>query len=235
MDILSFLAEKLSEIHVYQTQLRDKNFLCKLAFLADITMHLNVLNLRLQRRNQNISHLVGHAEAFKMKLRLFATCLKNNDLLHFNSLHELLADVVEVECSRFVENIEALSLEFKNRFKDFDRLRANLYLYNNPMNVDVETQLSEFQLKLYELQCDPFLLSRKNETRKRFWKLVSKDKFPKLKDFALKMHSMFGSTYVCESTFSTMKLVKSRNRNRMANQTLDKIVSDFLPLALTLI
>ena len=33
-------------------------------------MHLNVLNLRLQRRDQNISHLVGHVEIFKMKLRL---------------------------------------------------------------------------------------------------------------------------------------------------------------------
>ena len=49
MDILSFLAEELSEMHVYQIQLRDKNFLCKLSFLGDITMHLNVLNLRLQR------------------------------------------------------------------------------------------------------------------------------------------------------------------------------------------
>ena len=89
------------------------------------------------------------------------------------------------------------------------------------MNVDVETQLSEFQLELHELQCDPFLRLRKNETQKILWKLVSKDKFPKLIDFALKMHSMFGSTYVCESTFSTMKLVKSRNKNRMVNQTLD--------------
>ena len=85
----------------------------------------------------------------------------------------------------------------------------------------MDTQLSEFQLELCELQCDPFLLSRKNETQKRLWKLVSKDKFPKLKDFALKMHSMFGSTYVCESTFSTMKLVKSRNKNRMVSRTQD--------------
>ena len=81
---------------MYQTQLRDKNFLCKLAFLTDITMYVNVLNLRLQGRNQNISHLVGHVETFKMKLHLFATCLKNNDLSHFDSLHELLANNVEV-------------------------------------------------------------------------------------------------------------------------------------------
>ena len=51
MDILSFLAEELSEIHVYQTQLRDKNFLCKLSFVGDITSHLNALHLKLQRRN----------------------------------------------------------------------------------------------------------------------------------------------------------------------------------------
>ena len=136
----------------------------------------------------------------------------------FDSLHELLADDVKVECSRFVEHIKALSHEFENRFKDFDRLKPNLYLCSNPMDVNVETQLPEFQLELCEIQCDLFLLSRKNETYERFWKLVSKDKFPKLKDFALKMHSMFESTYVCESTFSTMKLDKSRNRNRMANQ-----------------
>jgi len=38
-------------------------------------------------------------------------------------------------------------------------------------------------------------------------KLVGKDRFPKLKDFAQKVNSMFGSTYVCRSTFFTMKKV----------------------------
>ena len=51
--------------------------------------------------------------------------------------------------------------------------------------------------------------------------VVSKNRFLKLKNFALKMHSMFGCTYVCESTFSTMKQVKSKNRNQMADETLD--------------
>jgi len=39
--------------------------------------------------------------------------------------------------------------------------------------------------------------------------IVSKDRFLKLKDFALNMRSTFGSTYMCESTFSTMMQVKS--------------------------
>ena len=106
--------------------------------------------------------------------------MKHNDFSHFDSLHELLADDVEVKCSRFVADIEALSHEFENRFKVFDRLKPNLYLYNNPMDVNVKTQLPEFQLELCELQCGLFLLSRKNETQERFWKLFSKDIFPKL-------------------------------------------------------
>ena len=148
-----------------------------------------------------------------MKQRLFAISLKNNDLSRFDSLHELLADDVEVDWSRIVKDIEALSHELENRFEDFDRSKRNLYLYSNPMDVNVETQLPEFQLELCELQCDPFLFSRKNEAYERFWKLVSKEKFSKLKDFALKIHLMFGSTYLCESTFCTMKLDKSRNKN----------------------
>jgi len=59
------------------------------------------------------------------------------------------------------------------------------------------------------------------ESAESFWKLVNKDRFPKLKNVALKMHSMFGNTSVCESTFSTMKQVKSESRNRMADKTLD--------------
>jgi len=35
------------------------------------------------------------------------------------------------------------------------------------------------------------------------------------------MHLMFGCTSVCENSFSTMKQVKSENRNRMADETLD--------------
>jgi len=83
------------------------------------------------------------------------------------------------------------------------------------------------------------------QTKEIFWKLASNDRFPKLKDFALKMHLTLGSTCVCESTFSTMKQAKSKYRGRMAHwttayETLDRtkhwtIVSELLQLTLVFI
>jgi len=60
-----------------------------------------------------------------------------------------------------------------------------------------------------------------SETVENFRKSVSKYRFSKLKDFALKMHLMFGNTYACESRFSTMKQVNAKNKNRMPEETLD--------------
>jgi len=72
------------------------------------------------------------------------------------------------------------------------------------------------------------------ETAENFWKLVSKERFLKLKHFAPKIHFMFGNTYVCESTLYTVKQVKSKNRNRMADEILDDSLL-LTPLTLVLI
>ena len=72
------------------------------------------------------------------------------------------------------------------------------------------------------------------EAAESFCKLVSKDRFSTLKDFALKKHSMFGSTYVCESTSSAMKQVKSENSNGLADETLNDSLR-LAPLTLVLI
>lgn len=221
-DVLSFLqTEQLSNTELYQTQLQDRDFICSLAFLTDMTAHMNVLNLNLQGKQQNISHLVGHIEAFRKKLLLFSACLRKNDLTHFPSCRELMAEDSMLDFSCFVGKIESLSLEFENRFKDVDKLKSSLLLFNNPMEVDVEAQLPELQLELCELQSDPMLQAKKNENQESFWKMVCNERFPKLRDFALKLYSMFGSTYICECTFSTMKQIKSKTRNKMENETLD--------------
>jgi len=60
------------------------------------------------------------------------------------------------------------------------------------------------------------------ETAESFWKLVSKDRFPKLKDFALKWHSTFANTHICVWAYNFYyEASQIKNRNRMADETLD--------------
>ena len=116
--------------------------------------------------------------------------------------------------SAFFEKIGEISDEFNDKFADFDFLKENVKLFNNPIEVDVESQPLYLQQELYELQSDPFLLSRKNECYKKFWKLTSKEQLPYLRDFAQKMCCMFDSTYICENGLSIIKQIKSNTRNR---------------------
>lgn len=53
-----------------------------------------------------------------------------------------------------------------------------------------------------------------------FFRILSKERYPNLVDFGLKMGSMFGNTYLCESTFSTLKFVKSRYRCSLSDDSL---------------
>lgn len=85
---------------------------------------------------------------------------------------------------------------YENRFRDFEKLKPSLLLFNNPMEVSVEVQLPELQLELSELQSDSMLLAKKNEIQESFCKLVCKDKFSKLRDSAVKLHSMFCGTHI---------------------------------------
>ena len=113
-----------------------------------MTNHLNVLNLNLQGKGQGISHLVGHVEGFRSKLVLFTNCLQNNNLAHFPPCSVIKEEYSNADFTQFVSNITSLSEEFQNRFQDFEKLKSPLALYNNPMQVSVAMQLSEFQLEL---------------------------------------------------------------------------------------
>ena len=55
------------------------------------------------------------------------------------------------------------------------------------------------------------------------------EKYPNVKRAALKILSMFRSTYVCESMFSTLKQVKSKHRSVLT----DTHVKELLRLATT--
>jgi hypothetical protein len=55
----------------------------------------------------------------------------------------------------------------------------------------------------------------------KFWKVLSQEKLPKLRNFSLEMLSFLGSTYICEAAFSTVNTIKSRMRNCLNNSSME--------------
>ncbi|XP_025410322.1 EPM2A-interacting protein 1-like [Sipha flava] len=89
---------------------------------------------------------------------------------------------------------------------------------------------AEMQLEIIEMQCSTHLKQLfLNSTKLDFYRALQKAEFPKI--IAQKIMAMFASSYVCEQTFSTMKLRKNSIRNRLSNEhlfTLLKVASSQL-------
>lgn len=221
--IPAFLSEYVSsDTTELEEKFQDPEFLRQLAFLTDLTNHLNSLNLSLQGRNQTISDLIGLINGFRNKLNVFKHALEKNNLAHFPSCLQLAEEFnneINIDFSCCSEQIQHVIDEFNTRFQDIESLKSSVLLYNNPLVATIEDQPPELQLELCDLQADMFLITRQ-EKGPEFFKLLSKEKFPNLRDFGLKMTSMFGSTYTCESAFSSMKFIKNHNRSNLTDSSL---------------
>ncbi|PNF30217.1 hypothetical protein B7P43_G02592 [Cryptotermes secundus] len=221
-EIATFLREEVTNSAELQNDLEDVEFLRNLAFLTDITQHLNVLNLQLQGKKQTICQMVGFVDSFRKKLHLFKSALDKNNLLHFPCCRKL-SEGGGLEFRDYTEIIEDLSSEFDRRFNDFESFRPDISLFSNPIHCDIESQPGHLQLELCELQCDPSL-NTSQVTGIDFWKLLSPERYPLLRNWALKLCSVFASTYICETAFSSLKHVKSKNRNRLSDVVLSHIL-----------
>ena len=96
------------------TVLQDKKWKCELAFLADITAHLNVLNLQLQGRDRMITDVYDAVKAFPVKLLLWETQMHQCNLPHFPFCQLMLNQVGArvFPNAHFVNKLSALHTEF---------------------------------------------------------------------------------------------------------------------------
>ncbi|KAL4125892.1 hypothetical protein QTP88_010129 [Uroleucon formosanum] len=223
-EILNFLKTNITTDTTYfENQLVDKQFLCSLAFLTNISQHLNKLNLQLQGRKQTISQIIGFLDGFRKKLELFKNVFVENKLIHFPCCEVIKQEFDnEFNFEHCITHIDELIVEFKRRFEEIELMRPQINLFNNPMAVEIEKQDPSLQLELCELQTDPFLSAKEIDVS--FSKTLPVEKYPILRDFALKMLSMFGTTYICECTFSNLKHIKSKERNRLTDETLGHLL-----------
>jgi len=155
--------------------------------------------------------------------------------LFSKSSHLAWNDPADVDMSRtlvkeqcFGDIIDKLSLEFEERFSECRSHKSLFRFIIDPFSFSPDDMtlfiplehLPAAQMALLELQCDVYLNSTFSGCRDyhQMWKSIFN--FPSysvLCTVAKRVLCMFGSTYRCESSFSAMKSIKSKERNRMTD------------------
>lgn len=208
------------------TVLRDEKWKCELAFLADITAHLNVLNLQLQGRDRMITDMYDAVKAFQVKLLLWETQMHQCNLPHFPRCQVMMNQVgaATFPNAHFADKLRSLRTEFARRFGDFEAQKNNFELLRNPFAVDVETAPVQMQMELIELQCNGTLKAKYDTAGPaQFFRSIP-EVMPQLCLHAARTLCMFGSTYLCEKLFSVMKLNKTVHRSRLTDEHLQSIL-----------
>ncbi|KAL6480985.1 hypothetical protein MHYP_G00090650 [Metynnis hypsauchen] len=144
MELCQFLESKGKDT----AALRDQKFLCELAFLCDISSHLDALNLQLQGRGCIITDMYAAVRAFKTKLCLWENQMLQGNLGHFPCCQTIKTQISTAvfPCAQFAQKLSALGAEFSRRFTDFDVQKCQFELLSNPSAVDVKNAPTNLQL-----------------------------------------------------------------------------------------
>ena len=112
-----------------------------------------------------------------------------------------------------LQHLEALESEFFKSFPEIDN--DKLGLIQNPFILPVEKVPDSLQDKILELKADSCTRDLFNEKSiTEFWPLTC-DSYPKVTKKAIQGILPFVSTYLCESGFSTLLQIKTKQRNRL--------------------
>lgn len=236
---------KLKAVADHLHILENQEFLSNVAFLADIFCHLNALNEKLQGRNKTVLDLIEKLDAFGKKLDLFHSDISSGKLQHFSTLKKWLgegpgSDIVTGTMKDFMVQLRD---NFSTRFEDFGIPKDVIAFVRDPFSVSAGGEWfsqakqvmplldeSVIQLELIDFQTSSQTRNafRSAESLSSFW-ISCSEEYPTIKKLAIFLLTMFGSTCTCESSFSSMNAIRTHERNRLSNKSLE----DCLCISLT--
>ena len=117
----------------------DRDWQLDLAFLVDITQHLNTLN-KMQGRDQLITFLLENVHGFQIKVTLFWNQMKEGKLIHFKTMSSLVNEFHPPANfhKRYENHLDVLANNFENRFNDLKGKERSLALFSGPFSVNAE-------------------------------------------------------------------------------------------------
>ncbi|XP_037779395.1 general transcription factor II-I repeat domain-containing protein 2B-like [Penaeus monodon] len=201
-------------------ELIDPEWKWHLAYLTDMAEMLNSFNLQLQGQGKLICDMYSRIKAFEVKLELLLGQVKKHSLSAENP-------VVPFPAEKCVEALEMLKAEFGVRFRELHVYAKEIRLFQNLFVADIDKAQPSYQFELAELQnCDVLKDAFKPNSLIDFYAALPNDTYPNIRKHAMKMSTLFGSTYICEQTFSHMKLLKTPVRSRLTDASVFETGSD---------
>ncbi|KAI6656267.1 Zinc finger protein [Oopsacas minuta] len=197
--------------------LHSKDFGVSLAYLVDIFEALNTLNRKLQGRQSNIICHYDAIRAFIAKLDLWKYRILNKNTASFPHLDEALKGK---ELNKNVNesiriHLDILRNEFLRYFPDIQEERPEWKLIRNPFLTDVSNVPEVLQEEFLDMKHNSSAMDDFNNlSLEKFW-VKYLPMYLDLSQLALRVLVQFSSTYLCETRFSTLVLIKSKYRSRM--------------------
>uniref|UniRef100_A0A8C7ELN2 SPIN-DOC-like zinc-finger domain-containing protein n=1 Tax=Neovison vison TaxID=452646 RepID=A0A8C7ELN2_NEOVI len=227
--VLKRFFESLEEIAAFMAsrgkplpQLSSPDWIRDLAFLVDLTMHLNTLNIALQGHSQVVTQMYDLLRAFLAKLCLWETHLARNNLAHFPTLKSVSRN--ESDGLNYIPKIVELKTEFQKRLSDFKVHERELTLFSAPFSVTVESVREALQMEVIDLQCNTALKTKYDKVGVPEFCKYLRGSYPRYRVHCAKILSMFGSTYICEQLFSIMKLSRTKFCSRLQDSRWDSVL-----------
>jgi hypothetical protein len=223
-EINTFLIEKGKSV----PELTDPQWLIDLGFLTDLTHELNMLNMKLQGKNKLVSDMHIDVKSFQMKNKLFIKHIDEKKLDHFPNCKKAVEEVgmnFHWKNDKMKCILMQLQNQFNDRFCDFEKVSGKLKIFANPFSCHIDDVPSNLQMNVIDLQSNDTLKNsfyEINDLVKFYGSLPSN--FDELKRFAQQLITIFGSTYLCEQTFSILNYRKNKYCSRLTNEHLSAIL-----------
>ena len=205
--------------HQLAANLTDPDWLTKLLYLSCIFEKINSLDLSLQGRSVDILTAYNKTKIFNKKLQLWASRVEIGRMDLFSELNDYLKEneFNQRNVKQFVINhLRNLSQWFDEYFPEDITPQQHdwiLSLFTISITYHLSSDLIEGPDDLSSERGLKIAFDTKR-TLTEFWLLVAKES-PQLSTAAMNVLLPFGTTYLCERTFSTSFYVKNKYRSKL--------------------
>lgn len=199
----------------------DANWVAKLAYLSDIFSVFNELNSSMQGKMSSVFATADKIDGIKRRLEAWkARVLRDSCYDMFPNLISAIDDKrEEIDADSLknliVEHLSSLTERFELYFpKEQDPRKGTGWIRNPfmPLKDDLDVSLEDKLLQL--ASGEGFKMIFETVSLAGFW-IKARTEYPELSVIALKTILPFPSTYLCETGFSTMSIIKTKHRNNL--------------------